>query len=334
MALTTDERLREAFSLALEDRSKKLADLVSSSNVLTAVMKKHGGWKPFSGPAIRESLIFAETGSYVRYQGYDFLNPLPAEIVNDAVFEPKMAAVSVTLSGEDILLNGGKNQIKDIMTVRINAAERELRDNFYIDLHSSGTEANQITGMNAALSATPAAGTYGGIDRSLHAIWNTKFSDASDLTSDSAAFSSTNIHDGLTAAVIQVCRGMDGPNLILMGADAYRLYLSSLVAIQRVTEEKDDATLGFPAVSFAGAGKKLPVVLEGGVGTEMDANDVYILKVGEDGYKFRYHPQRNFVKFGGKREPTNQDAIVQHLGFMGNLTLQNPLWQFRINGDG
>lgn len=333
MALTTDERLREAFSLALEDRSEKLADLVSSSNVMTAVMKKNGGFKPFSGPAIRESLIFAETGSYIRYQGYDFLNPVPAEIVNDAVFEPKMAAVSVTLSGEDILLNSGPNQIKDIMTVRINAAERELRDNFYVDLHSSGALANQITGFNGALSATPAVGTYGGINRATHAIWRTNFSVASDLTSDAAAFDAGNIHDGLTAAVIQVCRGMDGPNLIVMGADVYRIYLSSLVAIQRVTSEKKDATLGFPSVSFAGAGREIPVVLEGGVGTEMDADDVYIVKLGEDGYKFRYHPQRNFVKFGGKREPTNQDAIVQHLGFMGNLTLQNPLWQFRIDGD-
>jgi len=31
------------------------------------------------------------------------------------------------------------------------------------------------------------------------------------------------------------------------------------------------------------------------------------------------------VKFGGKQSPINQDAMVQHIGFFGNLTLNNPL---------
>lgn len=331
MALVSDERLREAFSLALEDRSKKLADLVSSSNVMTAVMKANGGFKSFSGPAIRESLIFAETGSYTRYQGYDFLNPVPAEIVNDAVFEPKMAAVSVTLSGEDILLNSGPNQIRDIMETRISAAERELRDNFYIDLHSDGTEDHQITGFNGALPVDPTTGVYGGIDRSAHEIWRTTYQTGTLLVG--AAFDATTIHDGLTSALIQVSRGLEGPNVIVMGSTQYRLFLASLVDIQRVTSEKNKAVAGFPSVAFAGAGREIDVVLEGGVGTQMDANDIYMVKLGGDGYKFRYHPQRNFTQFGGKRVPTNQDAMVQHLGFMGNLTLQNPLWQMRIAGN-
>ena len=31
------------------------------------------------------------------------------------------------------------------------------------------------------------------------------------------------------------------------------------------------------------------------------------------------------MKFGGKQQPVNQDALVQHIGFYGNLTLNNPL---------
>jgi hypothetical protein len=46
--------------------------------------------------------------------------------------------------------------------------------------------------------------------------------------------------------------------------------------------------------------------------------------------RFRYHPDRNFVKFGGKQMPINQDAMVQHIGFFGNLTMNNPLHMAKL----
>ena len=50
MALNPNERLQEAFSLALEDRSQGYADLVSNSNAILYLMKKRGQFKKFSGP--------------------------------------------------------------------------------------------------------------------------------------------------------------------------------------------------------------------------------------------------------------------------------------------
>ena len=67
MAINSNERLQEAFSLALEDRSRGYADLVSNSNAILAVMKEKGGFKTFSGPTIRERLLYAESGTYTRY---------------------------------------------------------------------------------------------------------------------------------------------------------------------------------------------------------------------------------------------------------------------------
>jgi hypothetical protein len=46
--------------------------------------------------------------------------------------------------------------------------------------------------------------------------------------------------------------------------------------------------------------------------------------------KFRYHPDRNFVKFGGKAVPVNQDAMVQHVGFFGELTMNNPIHMAKL----
>jgi hypothetical protein len=142
-AIVSDARLQEAFSLALEKRSPGFADLVSNSNVILKIMKSKGGWKTYDGgPSIRERLLYAESGTYTRYSGYGTLNPVPAELFNDAEFTGKLAAVSVTLSGEDILKNSGRGQLKDIMQAHIEAAERELKDRFVEDLHSAGTETN------------------------------------------------------------------------------------------------------------------------------------------------------------------------------------------------
>ena len=66
MSWVSDQRLQEVFSLALEDRSRGYADLVSNNNAILAMMKKNGGWKSFSGPTIRERLLYNESGSYVR----------------------------------------------------------------------------------------------------------------------------------------------------------------------------------------------------------------------------------------------------------------------------
>jgi hypothetical protein len=323
MGIVSNAKLQEAFSLALEDRSRGYADLVSNNNAILAVMKKNGGWKSFSGPTIRERLLYQESGTYVRYSGYDPLNPVPVELFNDAEYTPKLAAVSVTLSMEEVLKNSGSNQIMDIMDEHMAAAERELIDRFVEDLHSDGTATNQIGGLQAAVPST-VTNTYGGIDRNTVTAWRTgSYNDTVDF---SAATSAANIHDQYTRVLINHTRGKSGPNLIAASSSHFRFFQQATVALQRVTKEGGSASLGFPSLAFAGVGYELDVVLEGGIGSAMPADTTYFLALGDQGIRFRYHPDRNFVAFGGKRAPVNQDAIVQHIGFFGNLTIANPLF--------
>ena len=325
MAIVSNEKLTEAFSLALEDRSQGYADLVSNSNVILAVMKKNGGMKKFNGPTIRERLLYGETGTYTRYGGYEFLNPRPAELFNDAEYTAKLAAVSVTLSGEDILKNSGPAQIMDIMEEHITAAENELKDRFVEDLHSDGAAdgGRQIGGLQLAVPTVANTGTYGGIDRAAVPLWRTGTYTATNLVG--GVLSSTNTHDAFTQVLINHTKGKRGPNVIACDATIFRKFQSQLMAIQRVSKEGGTGQLGFPSLAFAGAGYELDVVLEGGIGSAMPAGTAYFLRLGEDGLRYRYHPDRNFVKFGGTQRPVNQDAMVQHIGLYGNLTINNPL---------
>jgi hypothetical protein len=323
MAINSNERLQEAFSLALEDRSQGYADLVSNSNAILYLMKKKGQFKTFSGPTIRERLLYNETGSYTRYAGYQYLNPTPAELFNDAEFTAKLAAVSVTLSGEDILKNSGSNQLKDIMEEHMSAAETELVDRFVEDLHGDGTASNQIGGLQLAIPTNPALGTYGGISRVDNAIWRTTTYDANSAFAGITAVSSTTVKTIFDNIMIARSRGTKGPNVIVCSQEHYIAYTAATVAIQRINDESELGKMGFTNLKYYGAGKSVDVVLEGGIGSAMPANTSYFLDT--SALKFRYHPDRNFVKFGGKQAPINQDAIVQHVGFYGNLTLNNPL---------
>lgn len=323
MALNSNERLQEAFSLALEDRSKGYQDLVSNANAILYLIKKKGGFKPFSGPTIRERLLYNESGTYTRYSGYQYLNPKPAELFNDAEFTAKLAAVSVTLSGEDILKNAGSNQLKDVMEEHISAAEQELVDRFVEDLHADGTAANQIGGLQLAIPTTVNAGTYGGISRADNSIWRTASYDANSAFSGITQVTSSTIKPIFDNVMIERSRGTKGPDCIICSQEHYIAYTAATTAIQRIQDENELGKLGFTNLKYYGAGKSVDVVLEGGIGSAMPADTSYFID--SKALRFRYHPDRNFVKFGGKQAPVNQDAIVQHIGFYGNLTLNNPL---------
>lgn len=331
MALNTNERLQEAFSLALEDRSKGYADLVSNSNAILYLMKKKGQFKTFSGPTIRERLLYNESGTYTRYSGYQYLNPTPAELFNDAEFTPKLAAVSVTLSGEDILKNSGTNQLMDIMEEHISAAETELVDRFVEDLHSDGTATNQIGGLQLVIPTNVSSGSYGGIARS-NAIWQTSAYDVDtdDILGDGTTtqINSTSIKPIIDNIMIERSRGTKGPDVIVMAQQHYVAYTAATTAIQRIQNENELGALGFTNLKYYGAGKSVDVVLEGGIGSAMPDNVTYFIDT--KALRFRYHPDRNFVKFGGKQMPINQDAMVQHIGFFGNLTMNNPLHMAKL----
>jgi hypothetical protein len=330
MAINSTAAYQELLSLAVEDRSGSYQDLISNANVFFHEMKKRGGWKTFSGPNIRETLLYDESGTYIRYSGYDNLTPIPKELFNDAVFSPKMGALSVTMSNEEILRNSGENMIVNVFEAKLDAAEVELEDRFTEDMHSAGSSANQIGGLQASVPTT-VTNDYGGISRNTNAIWKTKVVDANSVTiagTSITAVTATSIKPLYNYSVIRSSRNKRGPNLILASEEHFLCYSAATETIQRITDETSSTKLGFTSLRYFGGGRSMDVVLEGGIGTAMPASISYLLNM--DNHKFRYHPKRNFQSFGGRQMPINQDAVVEHVGFMGELTLNNPLYQTKL----
>ena len=169
--------------MALEDRSSGYEDLVSNNNAMLAVMKRKGLWHTYSGPRIRQTLQISKQVAQW-YSGYDqLLNPA-LDLFNDAYFDPKMVVVPVILSMQEILNNEGSAQLMDVYDSYIAAAERALEDTMDAAIYSDGTAngGKQVTGLATAVPIVTNSGIYGGIDRSLAVIWQTKTYDANSLS--------------------------------------------------------------------------------------------------------------------------------------------------------
>jgi len=332
MAINTTVNYQQVLSMALEERSTSYEDLVSNNNALSAVLKRKGLWKSYSGPRIRQTLQI-DKADLQWYSGYDYLDNPPIELFNDAYFTPKMCVVPITLTMEEILNNEGENQVFDVMEEYIDAAERALKDGWDTALYSDGigNGGKEIGGLGIAVPIVENAGTYGGISRVDHAIWRTQTFDAdTDFSSIGTQVSSTTIRPMYASIMTQLVRGNRAPDLIIASPEHYAAYDAATVAIQRITNESGLGKLGFTTLEYVGAGRRAEIVLAGGKGSAMPADTTFFLNT--DSFRIRYNENRNFDKLfeGDGQKPINQDAIAQYIGWMGELTQVNPLFNARF----
>lgn len=333
MAINTNVNYQQVLSMALEQRSKAWQDIVSDANPLFDVLRRKGLWQSYSGPRIRQTLLI-DLPNIQWYSGYDFLANPPKELFNDAYFTPKMAAVPISLPMEEILNNAGPNQIFDTMEEYMRAAETGLAQGMETSLFSDGTANNgkEIGGLGLAVPIVANAGTYGGISRANNAIWRTKSYDAnSAFPTIGTQVDSVTIRPILNTIYNDVTRGNRRPDLLLMSPQHWNAYDASLVAHQRISNDNGVGRLGFTTLQYIGpGGKNVEIVYGGGFGSRMPADTTFGLET--DSLRLRYNPSRNFDTLfkGDGQKPINQDAIAQFVGWMGELTMVNPLFNFRL----
>ena len=99
---------------------------------------------------------------------------------------------------------------------------------------------------------------------------------------------------------------------------------------QRLTSDTSLGKLGFSSLEYIGGGKRAEIVLDGGIGSNMPANTTF--GINTDTFRMRYHPDRNFDKLfeGDGQMPIDKDAIAQFIGFMGELCMTNPQFNWRL----
>ena len=333
--VTTAAAYQQVLSMSLEDRSSGYEDLVSNNNALLAVLRRKGLWQTYDGPTVRQTLQIGKQSAQW-YSGFDqLLNPA-IDLFNDAVYTPKQVVVPVILSMQEILNNQGEQRIMNVFSSYISAAERALEDAMDAAIYSDGTANGnkQLTGLANAVPIANTTGTYGGIDRNLNAIWRTSTYDAHTGLGGALAattqVTSTTIRPMLNYIMTRQSRGRDYADLLLMSPEHYAAYDAATIAIQRQQSNTSLGTLGFSALEYIGGGKRAEIVLDGGIGSNMPANTTFGLNT--DSLRLRYNADRNFDKLfdGDGQMPIDKDAIAQFIGWMGELTMTNPLFNWRL----
>ena len=309
--------LSEIVTTTLRNRTGQLADNMLDNNALLSRLKKRGKVQPVSGGrTIVQELEYADNATFKRYSGYETLNISPSDVFTAAEFDYKQAAVAVSISGLEQLQNSGEEAIINLLASRIRNAEKSLMNGISGDIYSDGTAdgGKQIGGLQLLVSKTPTSGTVGGIDRATWSFWQ------NGATVSGTAASATNIQDRMNSMALSLVRGTDRPDLIVADGNYYQHYLTSLQAIQRITDPEMAAS-GFTSLKYYGHGGSADVVLDGGQGGNCPTNTMYFLNT--DYIHFRPHKDRNFTPIGDERYAVNQDAMVKLIGFAGNMTLSN-----------
>jgi hypothetical protein len=315
--------ISDIVATTLRNRSKEIADNVTKNNAVLAQLKKSGNVRKVSGGSeILEPLSFSENGNVSWYSGYDTLSTSPSDVLSAASFSLKQLACPVVVSGLEKLQNAGKEQLIDLIDGRTGVAEATMANNLAQGVYADGTGfgGKQLTGLGAAVVASPSTGTYGGIDRATWSFWRNQ------TTGSLGSVTSSNIGGYMNALWVKLVRGKNRPKLIIADNNMYSAYEASLQALQRFTDT-DDAGLGFPSIKY----KDARVVLDGGIGGFCPTNVMYFLNT--DYLFFRPHKDRDMVPLApSSRAPTNQDAEVTILAWAGAMTCSGAQFQGYFQG--
>lgn len=336
MSINPSVQFQQVLSTSLEQRSPGWVDIISNAIPLFDAMKRKDMWQPYEGPEIRERILYnLPTAQW--YGAYDILNNPPIELLNDAVYTPKQVVAPISISGRERLGNLGRAQLIDIISASIGAAEKALSIGIEASSYSDGTlfGGKELGGLNLALPINPALGTYAGISRVNNPLWRPKsFNAATAFPTIGTVVDSTTIRPMLNSIYNQCSRGPERADLLLMSAEHWDAYDASLVAHQRICDENGAGRLGFKTLSFVGggSGRGIEIVYAGGFNSFMPSSTTF--GVNTDTFSMRYNPQRNFDKLFGAEGamPINQDAIAQFVGWMGEMTQNNPVTNFRFYG--
>ncbi len=304
----------ELLSLTVQELEDELFDQFVTKNATGATLKEYGCINPKDGgPTIVIPIMYQENGSYKRYSGSEQLNTTSNDMATAFQYQWCQIAINIQANGREILQNSGRSQNRDLLKSRILNAKMTFENQFNIDLLSAGSLTNQINGLQA-LIASDGTGTVGGISRSAYSFAKNQFYRAT--TDGGVALSAANIVGYMDALDILI-QSYKGKTKVILADDlSYKYYESAVHPLQRLTDTNGTlAKLGFDTYKY----KRSEVVLEPAV-SGMPTSTMYFLD--PEVLELNPHSDRNLTRLA-KRDSFNQDAQIEYLAWMGNLTCKN-----------
>lgn len=304
----------ELLSLTVQELEDELFDQIAVKNATTALLKESGSIRYVDGgPTIVIPVMYAENGSYKRYSGADQLNTSSNDVFSAFAYPWCQIAINIQAHGREMLQNSGRSQNRDLIKSRVMNAKSSFENNFNEDVLSDGSATNQIGGLSL-LAAPAGTGTVGGVARASYSFAANQYYRAT--TDGGAAATATNIVTYMDAMDVLLQSYRAKIKAILADNAFYKLYESAVHPLQRITNPNGTlARLGFRTYQYKDAEVVFEPTIAGMPASTMFWIDPEVLEL-------VVHSNRNLVRLP-KRESFNQDAQIEYLAWMGNLTAKN-----------
>ena len=302
----------ELVTTTLTHRRKNISDAVSKNNILLSELRRRGRIKSIGGgrTITQPIMVGTENANFQWYVGRESLNIAGQEVLTSAEFPWKQYACGVSISGLEMMINEGEEQVIDMMMQRTKHAEKTIANQMHKSAHGNGTGSGgkEFGGM-ALLISSAAGATVGGINAGTFNWWD------NFRVSTGGAPAAATIMGFMQNLLMKIARGSDRVNLIVSDNDWYQAYWSALVPNQRFMN-KTLAEGGFMNLSF----NDLPVVFDGGNGGYAPAGMKFL---NTETIELVMHKKRNNVVLGGPRRPLQEDSDTVIIAGMGNFVIEN-----------
>lgn len=305
MALTYDQLSATTRDLFIP----KMTDNILTSNSLLNRMKKKNYVLKGGGEHIFVPVMYATTSANGWYQGADALTTTDNDQFTKAQFEWAQLYANITITRADELMNGGDEQVIDLVKSKVQVAEKTLADSLGQGLFT-GSGVPQISGLDNMIASGNA--TYGGIDRTTNSWWK------SNVNSSTTVISVSGFQSLLGSCTIDA----DKPTLAITTQSIYNDIFYDIEPNQRFVDP-GAAQAGFTSVMVNG----VPVFVD----SHATAKSLYLIN--EKYYDLIVHRDENF-RFEPFIKPVNQNVNVAKVYWMGSLVSYGPRFMGKFSNLG
>lgn len=297
----------EMVSTTMRNVAKDAADNISANNALLGRLKKKNKFITLDGGyEIQIPLEYAENSTYQRFAGFDTLNTNASDVITSAKFDWAQIALHVVASGRELRMNSGRSQMINLAKAKKANALKTAANNFSIDLYSDGALTNQVGGL-ANIIQTNGQGTVGGINSATYTFWRNKYREITGTN----AYTATNLKQEFNALWLQLVRGIDKPDILVLSHDLYSVYEAGEQQLQRYMDA-ELANSGFVGLKY----KTADVIFDDNTNFTTTAEKGYFLN--SDYLYVAQHKDAQWTQ-DDEKKPVNQDAVVLPFYWMGNF---------------
>lgn len=349
--------LDSVFATSLANYRKQLIDNIGSLNaILYDLIKGESYEEADGGTYIAEELMYGLAPAD-SYDGYDELSTLPTDGITQAQFEWRQMASPVVYNTKEVIQN--EHRIVNLVKARIQQSELGLQEAWAEAFMWGAGTGNLVTPKTSAVNgsfnieplpklvsyntagtdfigsvaSTGTALTVGAIPESGNSWWRNQWGQSTATTYSGFIYELETLYNTCSL-------GTGGPPThIMLDQKTYQNFVHAYFSVYKANADMLDNDYPFVGKKFLNAkiimDDKVPDVhnsiaptLVGGIGSPSSLTNGSAFAVNDKFFKIRYHPSRNWEMLKDENgntfaKPISGDSRVGHVGWMGNVTVNN-----------